>query len=200
MHAPKPPKQRLLDGVVELALADGIADKSLRSIAERVGTSHRMLIHHFGSREELLVEVIRSVEASQRAVLAELSSDPATAGPRLWKQLRSPQLAAQERLFFEVYGQALQGRKWAQPVLDGIVDDWVGPLAGALESSGVDTAEARVAARLCVAVCRGLLLDVLGTGDEKEVDAAMEYFSSLLNPRLADRSRAPTAHSSGESP
>jgi AcrR family transcriptional regulator len=189
----------LLDAVVELALADGIADKSLRSIAGQVGTSHRMLIHHFGSREELLVEVIRSVEARQRAVLAELSSDPATAGPRLWEQLRSPQLAPQERLFFEVYGQALQGRKWAKPVLDGIVDDWIGPLATALESSGVDAAEARVAARLCVAVCRGLLLDVLGTGDEKEVDAAMEYFSSLLDPHLADRIGARAARRSARS-
>ena len=44
------PKARLLDAVVGYALAHGIADQSLRTIAEAVGTSHRMLIHHFGSR------------------------------------------------------------------------------------------------------------------------------------------------------
>ena len=35
-------------------------------------------------------------------------------------------------------------------------------------------------ARLSVAVGRGLLLDVLATGDDHEVDAAMRYFSEML--------------------
>ena len=47
--------------------AAGIGDRSLRDIAAAVGTSHRMLIHHFGSREGLLTEVVRTVEANQRA-------------------------------------------------------------------------------------------------------------------------------------
>ena len=33
-----------------MAPAGGIADKSLRAIAAAARTSHRMLIHHFGSR------------------------------------------------------------------------------------------------------------------------------------------------------
>ena len=41
-------------------------------------------------------------------------------------------------------------------------------------------AEARIAARLSVAVGRGLLLDVLATGDDEEVDAAMRYFLDML--------------------
>src|ERR1700761_7116274 len=73
------PKRRLLEAVIGVALADGIADKSLRAIAEAAGTSHRMLIHHFGSREGLLVEVIREVEAQQRAALSDLSGDLAAA-------------------------------------------------------------------------------------------------------------------------
>jgi AcrR family transcriptional regulator len=102
------PKERLLKAVVDAALAGGIADKSLRAIAEAAGTSHRMLIHHFGSREGLLVEVIRAVEARQRAVLSELGAESGELSgeltDRFWKHLRSPELAAQERLFFEVYG------------------------------------------------------------------------------------------------
>ena len=70
------PKERLLDAVVESALTDGIADKSLRAIAAAAGTSHRMLIHHFGSKEGLLVEVIRAVEARQRDLFAEWRVDP----------------------------------------------------------------------------------------------------------------------------
>jgi AcrR family transcriptional regulator len=178
------PKQRLLDSVVEAAMEGGIADKSLRAIAEAAGTSHRMLIHHFGSREGLLVELIRAVEQRQRDVLAELASDgvadQAEPDLRFWEHLRSPELAPLERLFFEVYGQALQGREWATALLDGIVEDWVGPVAETLVGDGLDAQSARVVARLGVAVTRGLLLDVLATGEAREVDAAMAYFSGML--------------------
>jgi AcrR family transcriptional regulator len=177
---PSTPKEKLLDAVVSVALEDGITDKSLRAIAQAAGTSHRMLIHHFGSREGLLVEVIRAVEARQRVLAAELGGTPEEAGRRLWAHLRSPQLAAQEKLFFEVYGQALQGREWAQPLLDGIVEDWIGPVAAVFEADGASPAAARIVARLCVAATRGLLLDVLATGDDLEVDAAMALFQQML--------------------
>src|SRR6201998_3202437 len=178
------PREKLLAAVVEVALAGGIADKSLRSMAAAAGTSHRMLIHHFGSREELLVEVIRAVEARQRAALADLVAEPGEMSAELadsfWEHLRSPDLAPQVRLFFEVYGQALQGRVWAQPLLDGIVEDWVGPVAAMLETYGTSPQTARTVARLWVAVGRGLLLDVLATGDDAEVDTAMQFFSEML--------------------
>jgi AcrR family transcriptional regulator len=188
------PKEKLLAAVVGVALAGGIADKSLRAIAEAAGTSHRMLIHHFGSREGLLVAVIQEVEARQRAALSDLVADPAAGsggepadlGPVFWERLRSPDLAPQERLFFEVYGQALQGRTWARPLLDGVVENWVGPVAAMLEAAaGVSAETARVIARLYVAVGRGLLLDVLATGEDREVDAAMRYFQEMLAARLA---------------
>jgi AcrR family transcriptional regulator len=185
------PKTRLLTAVVGVALTEGVADKSLRAIAAAAGTSHRMLIHHFGSREGLLVAVIQEVEARQRALLAELGAgpgedpgeelgrDPVGREMRWWEHLRSPELAAQERLFFEVYGQALQGRAWARPMLDGIVENWVAPVAETLEAGGAGPETARAMARLSVAVGRGLLLDVLATGDNNGVDAAMRLFLTM---------------------
>src|ERR1700758_957780 len=185
------PKEKLLNAVVEVALAGGITDLSLRAIAEAAGTSHRMLIHHFGSREGLLVEVIRAVEERQRAILGGLETENAGGAEDLalqfWEHLRSPELAPQERLFFEVYGQALQGRRWARPLLDGIVEDWVGPVATMLQASGISPQTARTVARLWVAVGRGLLLDVLATGDDAEVDAAMQYFSEMLLAHMTGR-------------
>ena len=199
------PKERLLGAVVDVALAGGIADRSLRAIAEAAGTSHRMLIHHFGSREGLLVEVIRAVEARQRAALSELGAESGEVSgelvDRFWKHLRSPELAAQERLFFEVYGQALQGRQWAKPLLEGIVEDWVGPVAAMLEADGATPETARTVARLSVAVGRGLLLDVLATGDGHEVDAAMQFFSDMLLAQMAGSMvRANVPVTDGDSP
>jgi len=183
--SPKPvsPKEKLLEAVVDVAMATGIADKSLRAIAAAAGTSHRMLIHHFGSRDRLLVEVIRAVEARERLLAAAMTGTPEEAGQRLWEHLRSPQLAAQERLFFEVYGQALQGRKWAKPLLEGVVEDWIAPVAAAFEAAGTTKATSRIVARISVAVTRGLLLDALAKGedqDNQEVDDAMRFFQQML--------------------
>jgi AcrR family transcriptional regulator len=50
----------------------GFSRLSLREIASGTGTSHRMLIYHFGSREGLLAEVVARIEAEQRVALASL--------------------------------------------------------------------------------------------------------------------------------
>jgi len=94
--------------------------------------------------------------------------------------LSDPALAPLERLFFELYAQALLGAPWAADFLDGIVETWVTPVAELLEAEGVDRHTARARARLGVAVSRGLLLDLLATGDHDGVDAAMDEFLRLV--------------------
>jgi AcrR family transcriptional regulator len=177
------PRDRLLAATIDHVAGHGVAGLSLRDLAAAIGTSHRMLIHHFGSKEGLLVEVVRAVEARQREALAELAAADIPleeAGRRFWERLTDPGLAAQERLFFELYGQALQGRPWARPLLDGIVDDWLTPLATLLAAAGTPEAIAPTDARLALAVARGLLLDLLTTGDRAAVTAAMTRFQSLV--------------------
>jgi hypothetical protein len=75
----------------------------------------------------------------------------------------------------------------ALPLLDGIVDFWVEPLAALAVAQGRAEAEARAEARLGVAVTRGLLLDLLATGDREAVDAAVERYIAALAP--ADEGR-----------
>jgi AcrR family transcriptional regulator len=174
-------RERLLAAAMEHVREHGVGDLSLRGLAAALGTSHRMLIYHFGSREGLLIEVIRTVEAEQRAALAAMlladdDAPPAEAMRRMWRRLADPALWPNERLFFEVYAQALQGSPHALPLLDGIVDLWVEPLARIAVAQGRPEAEARAEARLGVAVTRGLLLDLLATGDRAAVDAAMERY------------------------
>ena len=162
----------------------GVGDLSLRGLAAALGTSHRMLIYHFGSREGLLIEVIRAVEAQQRAALEQLLQDPESTPEetmrRMWRRVADPALWPNERLFFEIYAQALQGSAYALPLLDGIVDFWVEPLTALAVEQGRREAEARAEARLGVAVTRGLLLDLLATGDRDAVDEAMERFIAAL--------------------
>ena len=177
---------RLLAAAMDHVAQHGVGDLSLRGLAAALGTSHRMLIYHFGSREGLLIEVIRAVEAQQRAALATMLLDedapPAETMRRMWKRVADPALWPNERLFFEVYAQALQGSPHALPLLDGIVDLWVQPLARIGVAQGVPEAQARAEARLGVAVVRGLLLDLLATGERVAVDAAMERYIEALAP------------------
>ena len=178
-------RERLLAAAIEYVSQHGVGEISLRALAAALGTSHRMLIYHFGSREALLIEVIRTVEEQQRMALATILEDadmpPAEIMRRMWARVADPALWPNERLFFEVYAQALQGSPHALPVLDGIVEAWVEPLA-ALVAPGRPRAEARAEARLGVAVVRGLLLDLLATRDREAVDAAMERYISAIAP------------------
>ncbi len=66
------PRDRLLTAAVEYAAEHGISDLSLRALAAGLGTSHRMLIHHFGSKQGLLEAVVTEVERRQRDALAGL--------------------------------------------------------------------------------------------------------------------------------
>jgi AcrR family transcriptional regulator len=187
---PPDPRTRLLDAVIAHAGVHGLADSSLRQLAEGVGTSHRMLIHHFGSKEQLLVAVVHEVERRQRDALTDLgrtTDDPAELGRLFWERLADPALAPLERLFFELYAQALLDRPWAADFLDGIVEEWIDPVADMLGTQGLDRATARARARLSVAVSRGLLLDLLATGDRSGVDAAMADFAGLLAADVAAR-------------
>lgn len=184
----KPPRQRLLDGAIDYVAHHGLADVSLRTLAAALGTSHRMLIHHFGSKEQLWVEIVRTVEARQREVLAQILPDPdqpvAEATWAWWKHISDPDLWPNERLFFEIYGQALQGRPHTTELLDGIVEDWLEPATEINISLGVPPELARAHARLGIAVTRGLLLDLLATRDIAAVDAAMEAFLDVYTSWL----------------
>jgi AcrR family transcriptional regulator len=181
--AGRPPgdaRARLLAAVVAEVSANGLGDRSLREVAAAIGTSHRMLNYHFGSREGLMVAVVQSVEAAQRALLAELTRDAALTTAevmrRMWRRLADQSLWPSERLFFEIYSQALQGRPGTAGLLDDIVDAWVEPWVERARQHGLDPEAARVDARLGVAVSRGLLLDLLATGDRPAVDAAVERY------------------------
>jgi AcrR family transcriptional regulator len=141
-----------------------------------------MLIYHFGSKEGLLVEVVREVERRQKEhfTAVHADGDPVEATRRMWRTLTDPSLWPHERLFFEMYGQALQGRKGTEALLDGIVDGWLESGTEVAERLGLPKEEARARARLGLAVVRGLLLDLLATGDRDGVDAAMEEFLKSL--------------------
>jgi AcrR family transcriptional regulator len=185
-------KERLLDAVIEHLTTDGLGDQSLRRIAAAVGSSHRMLIYHFGSKDGLLVEVVRAVEARTRAQVTAIGNATGETTDemlrRMWTHVADPALADFERLFFALYGRALQGDERIRPLLGGIIDNWLDANVALTAEKGIPAEAARVHARLGLAVTRGLLLDLLATGDRDAVDAAFEVFARTYAGRVGDGS------------
>lgn len=188
------PRRRLLDAAVAHAAEHGLADLSLRALASELGTSHRMLSHHFGSKEGLWLAIVEEVELRQRTILGDMlagideGADPATVMRRWWEHLTSPDLLGNARLFFELYGQALVGRSPAVNLIDGDIEAWVDAAVGGVGGGRVGQApddDVRAFLRLGVAVTRGLLLDLLATGDRAGVDRAMEQWIAMSVPVMA---------------
>jgi AcrR family transcriptional regulator len=178
-------RDRLLSAAIAYVAAHGLHDRSLRELAAAIGTSHRMLIYHFGSKEGLMRAIVEEVENQQREFFARFVADltvpPREAALAFWQRLTDPSLANNERLFFELYGQALQGRPGTQGFLDRIVDAWVEPLTDYGVSRGLPLDTARADARLGVAVTRGLLLDLVATGDRAAVDEAYRRYLQMYD-------------------
>lgn len=174
-------KQRLLAATLNYLLENGIADLSLRQLAEELGTSHRLLIYHFGTKEGLFVAVVEEIEREQQrwvASMRERDMTPMELMRMAWDRTRDPALDRQLRLFVEIYGHALQGRAHTAPLLDTLIDAWLDPLSDIFRRMGLTPAQARVHARLNVATMRGLMLDLLTTGDVKAAHAAWEQYIS----------------------
>jgi AcrR family transcriptional regulator len=176
---PRPPdderRRELLSALIDAFAAGGVGGRSLREVADAVGTSHRMLLHYFGSRDELLIAIVEEVERRQASTLADLPNDVAAAVAATWVDVRRPELWPFERLFFECYARGAQGEEPFTRLLPGAVTGWLDDVdrvsGGAAEPA---------MARLALAVIRGLLLDLVATGDEAGVDAAAALFVSVL--------------------
>jgi AcrR family transcriptional regulator len=172
------PRAALLEAVIDSIAHHGLGARSLRDLARDAGTSHRMLIHHFGSRDGLLMAIVTEVEARQREILRSLPSRPDEALTAMWTRLAEPGLWPFERLFFECYARGAHGEEPFDRLLPALVDDWL-----TLFPRG----RRRDEARLALAVIRGLLLDLVATGDRRGTDRALQQFVARTHPGQSSR-------------
>ncbi|TDD17811.1 TetR/AcrR family transcriptional regulator [Kribbella turkmenica] len=172
-------RDALLSDAVEHFAKNGIGDASLRGIATAIGTSHRMLIYHFGSREGLLAEVVRTVEQQQRDLLADVLAQELPIEEQadlFWRRVTEATLVYGP-LFFELSAHAMQDRPHTAALKADLIDVWLPPVIELCIRAGIPPEEAPAYARLGLAASRGLLFDLLLTGDRHAVDEA----SALLN-------------------
>jgi AcrR family transcriptional regulator len=169
---PRPPdparRQQLLDRAVDYAVERGIDGLTLRPLAAALQVQPNTLVHHFGTKEELLSEILNGVRDRLREMRARLAADP-EGDPvgGVWRWTADPERQAFFRFFFEAYGLALRRPESFRPFLERVVADWIPD-------------EQAERATLELAVLRGLLLDLLTTGERDRVEAALGLFLSRM--------------------
>ena len=163
------------DQLLELAYAyvreNGLAGLSLRPLAAAIGSSPRVLLFLFESKEGLVRALLARARSEELAVLARIDADGLTAAATaIWAWLSHEGNRPLLRLWVEAYARSLVDGDgpWAG-FAAATVADWLAVLARA--EPGADAAR-RTAV---LAVLRGALLDLLATGDTERTTAAVGH-------------------------
>jgi AcrR family transcriptional regulator len=173
-------KQDLVDRLLPFVAEHGMSDLSLRELAEGVGSSHRMLLYHFGSRAGVVAAIAAAVEQRQREVMHLTAADvrrPAEMIEAMWQQVSDPQLRPFIPLFFEVLASSLYRRAGTEAFLRQLIDPWVEGGEKLADSRGWTATPSEL--RLGVAVVRGLLIDLAATGDLAGTTDALRRYAQL---------------------
>lgn len=168
-----------------------MAHLSLRPLAAAIGTSARMLLHYFGSKERLIAEVMAQVHLQLQATFRDMLERP---GNRLdqhflldfWEALIAKGNRASLRLLFEVQTLALQNPKRYRRYLTGTSASRRELIEQALPPGAGRTASAT----LYNAVIDGLLLELLATGDLRRTSQALRIFVDRCVPAPTARRKA----------
>ncbi|ERB49948.1 TetR family transcriptional regulator [Rhodococcus sp. P27] len=172
-------RAELLEQVTAYVTANGVGELSMRPLAKDLGISHATLIHHFGSKEQLLTEVVATLRDSSSLDISS-GTDIVEMLTSYWNRRTSAESLPNFRLMFEIYGQALLHPERYREFLDHVVGDWLGGLTEAALAHGCPPDRADRYATIVLAQIRGLTLDLVTTGDRVRIDAAFAEFAAAM--------------------
>jgi AcrR family transcriptional regulator len=165
-----PRRDELLEAAYRHVLGHGLGAMSLRPLAAAIGTSPRVLLFLFGSKEQLVRDLLARARAEELVLVEdqhEARAGLAELGSRLWDWMCREENRALLELWVEAYGRSLTDPTgpWAG-FARATVTDWLAILARA------DDAD-EVATTAVLALLRGALLDLLATGDLERTTRAV---------------------------
>ncbi len=167
-------KAELVERVSEQVLRGGLVHASLDTIAAAAGTSKRVLVYHFGGREELLFAIVGDVERRWMTELEQRlgrEESPQQAVMGLWRSLTTPHRLRIARTVFELWLSSLDAPEHRSTV-QRLLGAWTDRLATILGG--------RPAAVLLLATVNGLLLARASGQSQRECDAALETLLSAF--------------------
>jgi AcrR family transcriptional regulator len=186
-------KAEVLSAFVDYLLKTGMLDLSLRPAAAALHTSPRMLVYYFGSKQRLLLAAIAEVRSRERARFARDIQRRRFGGSvardiwTMWRWFTGKPREPYLRLFYELYARAASRPAKFKSFLDLISEDYIHLMEEGLVGWGFARAEAKTHATLHLATFRGLLLDLLTTGERGRVDAAAKLLAANVERELTQR-------------
>jgi AcrR family transcriptional regulator len=177
-------REAMVDRASDHLLKRGLIDVSLRDMAAAVGVSPRMLVHHFGSREALILRALDRARARQREAF-DMRLRPQVDRPYAevladaWRWLSTEKALPYLRLFQQLHARARSDSDHGDFARRSVLD-WLPTIERGFAADGHPPQAARELATLTVAVVRGLLLDANAVGDEARVSMAFDRYTALL--------------------
>lgn len=181
-------KEALVESIIAYLLEHGLADLSLRPLAAATGTSARLLIYHFESKEGLLAEVLEAMQAELRRSFSLLLERPpanSRAKPPLklfWEWAVAPKNFPYLKLLYELQILAIQNPDVYAQYLQRNAANWSELALALLPAQERDPAFAT----LCVAVFDGLFIELMSTGDHKRTTQAIDRFIRIVGNARAN--------------
>ncbi len=168
MDASENKKMRLLDGMAAHVLEHGLSGASLRPLARAVGTSDRMLIYHFGSKDRLVESLLVHIAGKLKLDL-DAGLPPRRAGSRLecvaeiLAVLSRNEIAPFARVWFDILSAAQKGDSVQKRIGHEIMASLHGWL---MERLPEDETDAPATAMALLALIEGLVvLNAVGHGE-----------------------------------
>ncbi|MCX5128665.1 SRPBCC domain-containing protein [Streptomyces sp. NBC_00347] len=182
-------KQQLLELAYAHVLDHGLADMSLRPLAEAIGSSPRVLLFLFGSKDALVQALLARARQDETGMLeavhrARPEHGLARTGELVWSWLADPGHRKVLTLWVEGYSRSLSGGSgpWAG-FAERTIADWLEVFAAAQPPAHRDTPEGLAERTLLLSVLRGALLDLLASRDEQRTTAAVAaHLRTLESP------------------
>ncbi|MEO1085405.1 MAG: TetR family transcriptional regulator [Acidobacteriota bacterium] len=187
---PRPIDKERRAEIVE-RVADHLVDRghtgdSLRAVAAEVGTSARMLIHHFGTRDALIDAALRVARERQLKAARDAlppNSDVTVSLRSLWRWFEHDETRRYFRLFEE-----LESRERIKPSISASLavrlgEDWRPIVAELFRHDARFAQDADVLAHLVVVTLRGLARDRAANADSSGQRLAFEILVEMIAAR-----------------
>ena len=185
-------RQELLDRIVVYLAENGLAQATLRPMAASLDVSINRLVHHFGSKEDLLATAMqRSLEQQIAVQEGWLRRDPGMSMVEIyrkwWKWINaSPANLALVRLNYEAAALNPNVTGLAGSVRADQIGVWRHEATAHLEQDGLSPERADLEGSLAKATFTGLVMDLIATGERKRLTPLFEQFVARLQAVVDD--------------
>ena len=189
-------RQELLDQIVDYLAVHGLAQVTLRPLATALGVSINRLVHHFGSKEDLITAALRRVVELQAEVQEGwMRSDPditlAELHRKWWRWMNAaPENLALVRLGYEAAALDTTVSGLPGEVRADQLAVWRRGFEKMLVAEGLDPELARIEASVQKVFFTGLVIELVATGEKKRLTQTLETSLERLTRRLAQVTRS----------